>query len=193
MSVSCQRHPLGRKLSHCKHTQSPNETQPCAIQLEMSAPPMNTAAATRRSVGFGVLAFTLLMAIYFGLLALLSGWQFTWDQFLQYWFFIVPLGLGFGVQVALYFQLRQWVLQSKDAGKVMAASGTTSATAMVSCCAHYLVNLAPVLGTTGLVTFATQYQVEFFWLGLLFNAAGMTYIGRKLFNASKEHTQCVHA
>lgn len=139
------------------------------------------------------MAFGLLLALYFGILTLLSGWAFTWEQFLQYWYYIVPLGLGFGVQVALYFQLRQRVLQSGDAGSVMAASGTTSTAAMISCCAHYLVNLAPVLGATGLVTFATQYQVEFFWLGLAFNAAGIVYIGNKLANASSAHAQCVHA
>lgn len=153
---------------------------------------MNNQFATRRSAGFGGLAFGLLLALYFGVLTLISGWQFTWEQFLLYWHYIVPLGLGFGLQVALYFQLRQLVLQSKDAGTVMAASGTTSTAAMISCCAHYLVNLAPVLGATGLVTFATQYQVEFFWLGLAFNAAGIAYIGNKLFNASKEHAKCVH-
>jgi len=154
---------------------------------------MNTILATRRSAGFGMLAFGLLLAFYFSVLTLVSNWQFTWDQFTQYWFYIVPLGLGFGVQVALYFQLRQLVLQSADTGKVMAASGTTSTAAMVSCCAHYLVNLAPVLGATGLVTFATQYQIEFFWVGLAFNAAGIAYMSNKLFNAAKEHSQCVHA
>jgi len=55
-----------------------------------------------------------------------------------------------------------------------------------------LVNLLPVLGATGLVTFATQYQVEFFWVGLAFNAAGIAFIGNRLWNANKEHAQCVH-
>jgi len=153
---------------------------------------MSTPSVSLRSASFGVLAFGLLLALYFAVLTLVSGWQFTWDQFVQYWYYIVPLGLGFGVQVALYFQLRQLVLQSKDAGSVMAASGTTSTAAMISCCAHYLVNLAPVLGATGLVTFATQYQIEFFWLGLAFNAAGIAYIGNKLLNASQAHAQCAN-
>ena len=42
---------------------------------------------------------------------------------------------------------------------------------MVSCCAHYLANVAPVLGAAGLVAFAAQFQVELFWVGLAFNAA----------------------
>lgn len=154
---------------------------------------MNTGVAAKRSAGFGMLAFGLLLALYFGVLTLVSGWKFTWDQFSQFWYYIVPLGVGFGVQVALYFQLRQLVHQSKDSGTVMAASGTTSTAAMISCCAHYIVNIAPVLGATGLATFAAQYQVEFFWVGLAFNGAGMAYIGNKLWMASKEHAKCAHA
>lgn len=154
---------------------------------------MNARVAVSSPAGAGTLAFGLLLAAYFSLLTLVSGWQFTWDQFAEFWYYIVPLGAGFGLQVALFVRLRRLVYRSKDTGAVMAASGTTSTAAMISCCAHYLVNIAPVLGATGLVTFATQYQVEFFWLGLAFNAAGIAYIGNKLLKATKEHAQCVHA
>lgn len=155
---------------------------------------MNTyAVAASRPAGFGVLAFGLLLAVYFGVLTLVSGWKFTVEQFNEFWYYIVPLGAGFGLQVALYLRLRQVVHGGAQSGAVMAASGTTSTAAMVSCCAHYLVNVAPVLGATGLVTFATQYQVEFFWVGLAFNAAGIAYIGNKLWRATKEHAQCAHA
>jgi Cu+-exporting ATPase len=146
-----------------------------------------------KPTGFGVLAFGLLLAAYFGVLTFVSGWKFTVSQFSEFWYYILPLGTGFGLQVALYVRLRQLLHQSKDARTVMAASGTTSTAAMISCCAHYLVNVAPVLGATGLVTFAAQYQVEFFWVGLAFNAAGIAYIGNKLWKATKEHAQCVHA
>lgn len=149
---------------------------------------MNTKPAS-----LGMLAFFLLLALYFSLLTLVSGWQFTASQFAGFWYYIVPLSAGFGLQVALYVRLRQLLQPSRDARTVMAASGTTSSAAMVSCCAHYLVNLAPVLGATGLVTFATQYQVEFFWVGLAFNVAGITYIGNRLRKATREHVQCVPA
>ena len=140
-----------------------------------------------RAASFGLLAFGLLLALYFATLTLVSGWQFTVSQFFEFWYYIVPLGAGFGLQVALYVQLRQMLLQSTHARTVMAASGTTSTAAMISCCAHYLVNIAPVLGATGLITFATQYQIEFFWVGLAFNAAGIAYIGNRLRKAAKEH------
>ena len=149
---------------------------------------MNTKPAS-----LGMLAFLLLLAMYFAVLTLVSGWPFTVSQFFEFWYFIVPLGAGFGLQVAFYVRLRQLLQPSKDARTVMAASGTTSSAAMISCCAHYLVNLAPVLGATGLVTFATQYQIEFFWVGLAFNAAGIAYIGNRLRKAAREHVQCVPA
>ena len=150
-----------------------------------------TSAA--RPVGYGTLAFGLLLAAYFSLLTLISGWAFTLSQFYDFWFYIVPLGAGFGVQVGLYTRLRHLLHESTHAKAVMATSGTTSTAAMVSCCAHYLFNVAPVLGAAGIVMFAAQYQVELFWLGMAFNAGGIAYIGNKLYNATKEHAQCAHA
>ena len=86
---------------------------------------------------------------------------------------------------------RRLVGAGSHTGTMVATSGTASTAAMVSCCAHYLVNVAPVLGATGLVAFASQFQVELFWFGLLFNLAGIAYIGAKVRNASKEHEQCL--
>lgn len=97
---------------------------------------------------------------------------------------------GFGIQLALFLRLREVVSRAKDAGTVLAASGTTSTAAMVSCCAHYLVYVAPVIGATGLVTFAAQFQVELFWVGLAFNAAGIAHVGTKLWRAAKAHAHC---
>ncbi len=145
------------------------------------------ALSATRPTGYGLLAFGLLLGLYFGTLTLVSGWPFTWSQFTEFWYYIVLLGAGFGLQVALYVRLRELLLHSSHARTMMAASGTSSSAAMISCCAHYLVNIAPVLGASGLVTFATQYQVEFFWLGLAFNAAGIAYIAQRLRTAAKEH------
>lgn len=84
-------------------------------------------------------------------------------------------------------RLRDIVTQSKQSGAVVSVFGTTSTAAMISCCAHYLSNVAPVLGATGLVAFAAQFQVELFWVGLLFSAVGIAYVGSKVYNASREH------
>jgi Cu+-exporting ATPase len=152
---------------------------------------MSTAIAIARPVAFGAGAFGLLLALYFGVLALVSGWSFTLSQFAEFWYYIVPLAAGFGVQVALFLKLREVVSRAKEAGTVIAVSGTTSTAAMISCCAHYLANVAPVLGATGLVAFAAQFQAELFWVGLAFNAAGIGYVGTKLWKATRAHAHCV--
>ena len=146
---------------------------------------MNACVATARPVAFGVLAFAALLGAYFGILTLVSGWRFTVDQFSDFWYYIVPLGAGFGLQVGLFAYLKQVVRDHHAGGRVVAATGTTSTVAMISCCAHYLVNVAPIIGATGLVALLAQYQVQFFWVGLAFNVAGIIYIGRKVFLARR--------
>lgn len=144
-----------------------------------------------KSVSWGTAAFVLMLTVFFGVVSLVSGWAFTLEQFSEFWYFIIALALGFGVQVGLYTSLRQLVGTQKMPGKMVAASGTTSTAAMISCCAHYLVNILPVLGVTGFITLVAQYQVELFWLGLAFNLAGILYIGPKVIKAYKEHKQCL--
>jgi P-type Cu+ transporter len=138
----------------------------------------------------GTLALMLMLAIYFGVVGLISGQNFAIEQFTKFWYFIVALALGFGIQVGLYTYLRNLVGQQGMSGKVVAASGTTSAAAMVSCCAHYLVNILPILGVTGMLTLVAQYQIELFWLGLAFNFAGILYIVPKVVKATWEHKKC---
>lgn len=129
-----------------------------------------------------ILASGVLLALYFGVLALVSGWSFTLQQFAEYWPYIVTLGGGFGIQVGLFTYLRR-MARNGASGKVVATTGTTSGAAMVSCCTHYLVNLLPALGATGLLTFVSQYQTQLFWFGILANLAGIIYIGRILLRA----------
>jgi Cu+-exporting ATPase len=159
----------------------------------MATMTMFPQSASLRSATWGTFALLAMMGIYFGTLTLVSGWNFTVEQFSEFWYFIFALAGGFGLQVALYTRLRQLVAGSTESKTVMAASGTTSTAAMISCCAHYLTNVAPILGATGLVTLASQYQVELFWVGLAFNAAGIAYIGGKLARVLKEHAQCATA
>lgn len=141
-------------------------------------------------IQFGTGACVLLLAVYFGVVGLISGMSFALEQFANFWYFIVPLALGFGTQVGLYIYLKNLVGQHGTSGKVVAVSGTTSTAAMVSCCAHYLVNILPILGVTGILTVVAQYQVELFWLGLAFNAAGILYVLSRVIKATQEHKKC---
>lgn len=139
----------------------------------------------------GAIASALLLALYFTTLALVSGWEATAREFGRYWYYVVPLAIGFGVQVALFSRLRVLAGVGRGSGTVVAASGTTSTAAMISCCAHYLVNVAPVLGATGFVAFAAQFQAELFWFGLAFSLAGIAFMSNRVVKAEREHAKCV--
>lgn len=124
----------------------------------------------------GLLAATALFTIYAVIVTAVSGWAFAGQQFSATWYFVVSLAVGFGIQVALYAYLRQSITQMHASGKVVAVSGTTSTAAMLACCAHYLANIAPLLGLAGAITIVAQYQQQLFWLGMLFNLAGIAYL-----------------
>lgn len=138
-----------------------------------------------KSTLYGALASAILLGVYFAALTLVSGWNFAEDQFTTYWYFIISLVVGFGIQIALYQYLKSLVHSGQGMGKVVGVSGTTSTAAMISCCAHYLVNLVPILGITGLATFVAQYQIKIFWIGLAFNIFGISFISNKILKFKK--------
>src|SRR3990167_9028800 len=136
---------------------------------------------------YGIVAASVLLGVYFAVLTFVSGWSFTLVQFGTYWYFVVSLAVGFGIQIALYQYLKRLVHEGLGMGKVVGVSGTTSTAAMISCCAHYLVNILPILGVTGLVTFVAQYQVELFWVGILSNVVGIGYMKTRITKFKKSH------
>lgn len=132
----------------------------------------------------GVLATSILLVVYFAIVTLVSGWSFAQDQFRQFWYFVVTLAVGFGIQVGLYSHLKSSI-KGVVSPSVVATTGATSTAAMISCCAHYLVNLLPILGAVGIITVISQYQVQLFWVGLAFNFAGIVYMASKVYKFSK--------
>lgn len=140
-----------------------------------------------KSAALGTAGMATLLSVYFLVLTAVSGWEFTLSQFFDFWYFIVALAAGFGIQLGLFSYLRNAIHGRDGSGKVLAVSGSTSTAAMISCCAHYLTNILPVLGAAGAVTLVVQYQVELFWVGLAFNAAGILYIGNKVLKFSAAH------
>ncbi len=137
-------------------------------------------------IPLGILATGLMLALYF-VVGLISGLAFAAQQFTEFWYFLLALAVGFGVQAGLFSRLQRLTGQHGASGKVMATTGATSTATMVSCCAHYLVNVLPVMGITGFLTLVAQYQIELFWLGLAFNAAGIAFISSRVIRAGKEH------
>ena len=135
----------------------------------------------------GIVGMATLLGVYFVVLTAVSGWEFTLSQFLEFWYFVVSLSAGFGIQIGLYSYLRDAVRSMDMSGKVVAVSGTTSTAAMISCCAHYLTNILPVVGAAGAIALVAQYQIELFWFGLASNLAGIVYMGSRVVKFSQVH------
>jgi len=143
------------------------------------------SSITAKSILYGTFASVILLGVYFAILTLISGWSFAQNQFTEFWYFIISLVVGFGIQITLYQYIKGLVHNGQGMGKVVGVSGTTSTAAMISCCAHYLVNLVPILGVTGLATFVAQYQIKIFWVGLAFNIFGIVFITDKIVKFKK--------
>lgn len=58
----------------------------------------------------------------------------------------------------------------------MGTSGTTSAVAMVACCAHHVTDVLPILGLTAAATFLAEYRLLFMGVGLGTTLLGISYM-----------------
>ena len=137
-----------------------------------------------KSIIKGTAAAFFLLVVYFTILSLVSGWDFSQSQFFRFWYFIVGLAVGFGIQIGLFNWLKS-AIKEKATGRVVAISGTTSTIVMISCCSHYLANILPIIGLSGFLALVGQYQIELFWLGLLANLAGIGYLSGKIVKFQK--------
>ncbi len=131
-------------------------------------------------MGAATLAGLALLGIFGAIVSAVSGSRALVVQFASYWYYIIGLAAGFGVQVGLFVRLRQLIKNKTAAGAALGVTGTTSTAAMVSCCAHYAANVMPFLGLSGAFALLAQYQVPFFWFGLIANLAGIIFITRKI-------------
>lgn len=131
------------------------------------------------SLSRGLFGAIALLAFYFIVISAISGWDFAVLQLNGNWYWIIGLSSGFGVQISLFTYLKA-LHHNHVSAKVIAASGTASTIAMISCCAHYLVSILPIIGISGLVAVIGQYQTGLFWIGIASNLFGIAYMTNKL-------------
>jgi hypothetical protein len=127
-------------------------------------------------VGTGLAGALFLAMVYLGLVSLAESPQHAVDLFWQDRLIVVPIMLGFGVQMGLYVVLKKRlfvpVAHTGPSGTLAGASGATSTLAMVACCAHHVTDVLPILGLTAATTFLAEYRIPFMLVGL-----GMTLLG----------------
>ncbi|TAL47000.1 hypothetical protein EPN87_03895 [archaeon] len=120
-------------------------------------------------VAHGVIAGSLLLALYFGIVGALQGMDYAISRFAQLWYLMVPLVVSFGFQVSLFSCIRSSM-------KSAAMFGGVSTASMVACCAHHITDVVPLLGVTAVGLLLVQYQASFLVLGLVSNVIGILMV-----------------
>ena len=127
-------------------------------------------------VGAGVAGAVFLTGLYFGIVSIAESPQHAVDLFWEERWIVIPIILGFGVQMALYTILKKRLFvpisNVGPSGALTGAGGATSTVAMVACCAHHVTDVLPILGLTAAATFLAEYQTAFMLVGL-----GTTFLG----------------
>lgn len=126
-----------------------------------------------------------LIAFYFLTMRLLAGsWEAAISQFKALWYFMIPLSIGFGVQVGLYKSIND-LRKMNSTKNVMAVNTTTSTVAMIACCAHHFTDVLPILGLSAISIFLVQFQKPILILGIISNALGILFLINALSKSKK--------
>ena len=132
-------------------------------------------------VGAGFAGAIFLTTLYFGIVSWAESPQHAASLFWEERGIVIPLILGFGVQMGLYTTLKKRLFIPEGlsalagmspSGALTGAGGATSTAAMVACCAHHATDVLPILGLTAAATFLAEYQTLFMLVGL-----GTTLVG----------------
>lgn len=126
----------------------------------------------------GFLATLGLVALYGITMSFFSGWQAAVEQFQALWWLMIPLALGFGIQISLYTNLRTKLQNHSRA--MVTTSGTSAGMGMLACCAHHATDVLPLIGLSGIGLFFSNYQIPILVISLGINLAGILVMLKKL-------------
>ena len=133
----------------------------------------------------GLTAMFGLVVLYFGILTLSNvffvgqtlaeSFGHATGQFSEMWYYVLLLSVGFGTQAGLFSFIKSSVHSGmKGAAAEVAASGGVSTASMAACCAHHIVDIAPLLGISAAAMFLAKYQTPFIVVGIFSNVIGIT-------------------
>ncbi len=123
-----------------------------------------------KAVVAGFVAGAGLLLLYVVTMTVLSrSFGVAVAQFKSLWFLMLPLTVGFGIQVGLYVRLRA-------RQEMLAAGGGSAAVGMLACCAHHLTDVLPVLGLSAASIFLVRYQAPILVASLVINLLGILWM-----------------
>ena len=123
---------------------------------------------------YGILSGIGLLMFYLSVVSFFQGIEFAFLNLRSLWYLIFPLVIGFGTQIGLYTSIKH---TAQMTGTV-AATGTISGGSMIACCSHFLLQMIPLVGISGLSLFIVKYQAWFLIIGILSNIFGIAVMLR---------------
>ncbi|MBU2649115.1 hypothetical protein KKI24_30690 [bacterium] len=127
----------------------------------------------------GASGVLVLQGLYFIVLSLLNSPTYAWQQFIYLAPWMVPLVVGFGIQVGIFFYMRAFSKLAKlgitNSAPVAASAGISSGS-MIACCLHHAVDVLPILGISAVAVFLAEYQSFLLSVGIVSNLIGLSYI-----------------
>ena len=157
---------------------------------------MTTTKRILWPLGAGLIGSGFLAGFYFTLVSWVGGnFQHAIDLFWMDRWIVLPLTIGFGVQMALYTVLKKRlfvpITHTGPSGTITGASGGVSTVAMVACCAHRIVDILPFLGLTAAATFLAEYRLAFTIVGLGSMVLGISVMLFILFRERQKAMQTI--
>lgn len=122
-----------------------------------------------KSIAYGILAGIALLAFYLTVVSIFQGIEFAIFSLRGSWYWLFALAIGFGTQIGLYTSIKH----TRALNAEVAASGGLSGGSMVACCAHFILNIIPIIGFSAVATFLVFYQKFFIGLGIVANLVGI--------------------
>lgn len=139
---------------------------------------------------WGSISIAGMATLYTLLLIITTGdLSHPWDFFLDKWMLLTPLFLSFGIQIFLLQKIKMChqTVTNKDSLNIVPTSASigTNTVSMISCCAHHIADIVPVLGAFGIAGVLTEYQDWFLIFGILVNIGGIFYFFKKYYEKKK--------
>jgi len=122
---------------------------------------------------WGLFASFLLISIYIIILTLVNSFEHAIEQFKELWYLMIPLIIGFGLQISLFVYIRSASKINNISNSTIATAGGISTTSMIACCAHHLTDIIPILGLSAATLFLSKYQTLFLTIGIISNIIGL--------------------
>jgi P-type Cu+ transporter len=121
------------------------------------------------SILYGLLAGLGLLAFYLAVVSIFQGVEFAFLNLRSLWYLIFPLAAGFGVQIGLFSSIKH----TAQLTGTVTGTGAVSGGSMLACCSHFLLQMIPLAGASGLAVFLVKYQAGFLGVGLVANILGI--------------------